>query len=181
MEKAVRISDLYKEINGCEKCNLYKQRIKNYIWSGNPGANIVLIGEAPGADEQEQGTFFIGRSGKLLRKLLNQAGINDKEDVYITNIVKDRPPENRNPFWDEIKACMPFLLEELRIINPKLIITLGKVSGNWFANGRGWEWNTYYKERRWLALWHPSYLLRRRDLIVSFIEALKKTLDELNL
>ena len=175
----IELTDLYKEISKCEKCNLCKQRMKNYIWRGNPESEIVLIGEAPGANEQEQGTFFIGRSGKLLDKLIIKAGFNPNEDFYITNIVKDRPPENRNPFWDEIKACMPFILEELRIIKPKLIITLGKVPGDWFANGREWAWNTYYKDRRFFPMYHPSYLLRNIENRDLFPIHLKKIMEKI--
>lgn len=178
LEKIKSIDEIYVDINKCENCNLCEQRIINYYPGGSVDAKIALIGEAPGGNEQKEGTFFIGRSGKLLRKLLTKAGIDDKKDVYITNLVKDRPPDNRNPFWDEIKACSPFLIEELRIINPKLIITLGRVSGNWYANGREWEWNTYYKDRRFFPMYHPSYLLRNIEEREMFPEHLRRVLDE---
>jgi DNA polymerase len=155
--------EVYKEINECEKCNLYKNRLTEYHWRGDPNSKIVLIGEALGAKEQELGYPFVGRSGRLLDKLIKQSGYNPQSDVYITNLVKCRPPENRNPFWDETKCCMSFLLQELRIINPKLIITLGRVPGDWYANGRKWGWNIYYRDRRWYPMYHPSYLLRNEQ------------------
>ena len=172
------LSDLYEEINACEKCHLHKQRMAKYSWRGYSGSKIMFIGEALGATEQKQGKPFVGRSGKLLDKLLVKAGLNPSEDVYITNLVKDRPPDNRNPFWDEIKTCMPFLLKELKIINPKLIITLGRVPGNWFANGREWKWNTYYKDRRFFPMYHPSYLLRNIENRELFPGHLKRVLNE---
>ncbi len=151
---------LYKEINECTKCHLSKNRQAVYKYRGDPSSRIVLIGEALGEKEQETGFPFVGRSGKLLDRLLKQAGVNPETDVYITNLVKDRPPNNRNPFYDEIKECQHHLLIELKIIRPNLIVTLGKVAGNWFANGREYDINKHYKERRWLPLYHPSYLLR---------------------
>lgn len=157
------LSRIYEEIHECTKCNLYKQRLTKYYWRGSHVAKIMLIGEALGATEQERGKPFVGRSGKLLDKLLLKSGFDIENDIYITNLVKCRPPDNRNPFFDEIKACQPFLLEEIKVVKPKLIITLGRVPGDWFANGREWEWNTLYKERRWLPMYHPSYLLRNTE------------------
>jgi uracil-DNA glycosylase len=171
------ILEVYEQINSCEKCQLYKQRITDYIYRGNKDASIVLIGEAPGEQEQKGGTFFIGRSGKLLDKMLEKVGLDIHNDVYITNIVKDRPPDNRKPFYDEIIRCENFLKKEIEIINPKLITTLGKTSADWFSGGNEYKINTYYQERKWIPLYHPSYLLRRRDYIEPWIKALKQAIE----
>lgn len=161
----------------CDKCPLKNNG--KLVWGrGNPNADIFFIGEAPGKDESESGLPFTGRSGKLLSKLLKEIEIIENE-VYISNIVKHRPPDNRNPFYDEITACQSYIIEEIRTVNPKLIITLGKISGNWFARYKSYEIYKYYAEKRWLPLYHPSYLLRRRSEIVRWKESLKKTIENI--
>jgi DNA polymerase len=140
------------------------------------------IGEAFGANEQRYGKPFIGRSGKLLDLLLLESGILPEKDIYITNVVKDRPVEkdkDRKPFFDEIKACEEYILKEIEILNPKLIITFGKTSGDWFNNYDPYDINHFYKEKKWLPLYHPSYLLRSRSEIPKFVEAIKNTLREI--
>jgi DNA polymerase len=103
--------------------------------AGNPNANIVLIGEAPGKNEDEQGKPFVGAAGKFLNEMLASAGMN-REDVYITNIVKYRPPNNRDPLPEEKKAFWPYLLEQLQIIEPKIVVTLGRHSMEYFLPGQ---------------------------------------------
>ena len=103
--------------------------------AGNPNANIVLIGEAPGKNEDEQGLPFVGAAGKFLNEMLASAGMN-REDVYITNIVKYRPPNNRDPLPEEKKAFWPYLLEQLQIIEPKIVVTLGRHSMEYFLPGQ---------------------------------------------
>lgn len=115
----------------CKKCPLYKTAINPVPGAGNPNADIVFIGEAPGATEDEQGLPFVGNSGKLLDKLLATIGI-DRSQVFICNILKHRPPQNRDPLPDEIRVCTPFLKAQLKIIAPKVIITLGRFSMNYF-------------------------------------------------
>ena len=173
------INEIYEQINSCTACKLYKNRKIDYIYRGNQKAKIMLIGEAPGETEQNEGIPFVGRSGKLLDSLLEKAGLDIYEDIYITNIVKDRPPDNRKPFYDEIVRCAPFLLHEIEIIQPKLIITLGKSSGDWFNQYKEYEINHYYEDKKWLPLYHPSYLLRRRDKIDDWLKALKECLNKI--
>ena len=103
--------------------------------AGNPNADIVLIGEAPGKNEDEQGVPFVGAAGKFLNEMLASAGMN-REDVYITNIVKYRPPNNRDPLPEEKKAFWPYLLEQLQIIEPKIVVTLGRHSMEYFLPGQ---------------------------------------------
>ena len=111
------------------KCRLAETR-RNFVFGeGNPSADLVVIGEAPGAEEDASGRPFVGRSGQLLDKILLAAGF-AREEVYICNILKCRPPGNRNPLQDEIGSCMPWLLGQLQIVKPKVILILGKVAAN---------------------------------------------------
>ncbi len=177
---AKNLEDVYREINECENCRLWKYRKIEYHWRGNPKSKIMFIGEALGAEEQRLGSPFVGRSGKKLDKLFNNTGLDIEKDAYITNIVKDRPPDNRNPFSDEIKACQVFLLKEIHFIKPKLIITLGRVPSNWWSRRKPYEWFTHYPERRWFPMWHPSYLLRSPSNVGKWQIELKRILAKLN-
>ncbi|MCX7909665.1 MAG: uracil-DNA glycosylase [Ignavibacteria bacterium] len=118
------LNELESKINTCTKCELGKTRIKFVFGSGNPNAEIMLIGEAPGADEDVQGLPFVGRAGQLLTKLLKVAGI-ERKDVYIANILKCRPPNNRKPLASEIEMCKPYLVKQIELIKPKVIVALG--------------------------------------------------------
>lgn len=126
-----KLQYIAKLVAGCHKCPLYKTATNHVPGSGNPEAKIVLIGEAPGYFEDQQGLPFVGNSGKLLDQLL--ASINIKRsDVFICNILKHRPPNNRDPLPEEIKVCTPFLKAQLQVLQPKIIITLGRFSLNYF-------------------------------------------------
>jgi DNA polymerase len=118
----------------CQKCPLYKTATNHVPGSGNPNAEIVFIGEAPGEQEDLQGLPFVGNSGKLLDKLLNTIKV-PRQDVFICNILKHRPPGNRDPLPPEMKVCTPYLKAQLKIIKPKVIITLGRFSMNYFFPG----------------------------------------------
>jgi DNA polymerase len=115
----------------CQKCPLYKMATNPVPGSGNPNAEIVFVGEAPGEQEDKQGLPFVGNSGKLLDKLLNTISV-PRSDVFICNILKHRPPGNRDPDPLEIKVCVPYLKAQLKIIKPKIIITLGKFAMSYF-------------------------------------------------
>jgi uracil-DNA glycosylase len=168
------IDEIYDEINHCEKCELFKNRMAHCSYRGDPDSKVIIIGEAFGEDEQRVGKPFVGRCGRLLNLILAEMDIVPDKDVYITNIVKDRPPNNRVPLQHEILACQNYLIEEIREIKPRLIITLGRTSGLWWNKGEDFDWGVYNPENRWLPLYHPSYLLRRRDLIPKWKEALLK-------
>ena len=118
-------------VAGCQKCPLYQTAHNPVPGDGSPEAQIVFIGEAPGQQEDEQGLPFVGNSGKLLTKLLDTIKVN-RSDVFICNILKHRPPGNRDPLPEEIKVCTPYLKAQLEIIKPKVIITLGRFSMNYF-------------------------------------------------
>lgn len=125
IEKELR--KIKDEVLECQKCPLYKTRIYPVIGEGNHQAKIVFIGEAPGESEDKTGHPFCGAAGKILDELLNSAGIK-RQDVYICNILKCRPPANRNPKTEEIESCTPYLLRQIEIIKPKVICTLGNFS-----------------------------------------------------
>lgn len=158
---------------------------------GDPNADLMIVGEAPGEDEDLSGRPFVGRAGQLLDKVLAAVDI-DRQDAYITNMVKFRPPGNRKPEQEEIDVSVPVLLEQIRLIRPQVIVTLGNVPTQWFLNtkegitklrGQWAEWHGV----RVMPLYHPAYLLRNAGREVGSpkwqtwqdVKALKLTLDQL--
>lgn len=136
MTKQSSLDELKARIISADACpELAAQATQLVMGDGNPDADIVLIGEAPGKNEDEQGLPFVGAAGKFLNEMLASAGMN-REDVYITNIVKYRPPNNRDPLPEEKKAFCPYLLEQLQIIEPKIVVTLGRHSMEYFLPGQ---------------------------------------------
>jgi DNA polymerase len=131
------ISEEYKklveEIKTCKKCTLNKERINAVIGRGNIFAKVFLIGEAPGEDEDEQGIPFVGRSGKFLNQVLGSLSVDPSTDVYISNCIRCRPPDNRKPKKKELELCIPFLKEEIELIKPTYIITLGSTAAESLA------------------------------------------------
>ncbi|MCC7543633.1 uracil-DNA glycosylase [bacterium] len=126
--KIDRLDEIAARIASCEICTELCKSVTNPVpGEGSPEADIMFVGEAPGAEEDRQGRPFVGASGKFLAEMLESIGLT-REEVYITNIVKYRPPNNRDPFPDEIKACLPYLLEQIDIIQPKLVAFLGRHS-----------------------------------------------------
>jgi DNA polymerase len=123
-QNAKNLADLREAIKDCKKCPLWKTRTNFVFGEGNPKAKLVVIGEAPGADEDEQGKPFVGRAGKLLTEILKAVNFT-REEVFICNILKSRPPNNRNPLPEEIEACEPYLFKQLGLIKPKLILCVG--------------------------------------------------------
>jgi len=164
VSSAEELAQLQAAARECRKCRLASTRHSVVVGEGNPFADIVVIGEAPGAEEDASGRPFVGRSGQLLGKIL-QAVHFEREEVYICNILKCRPPGNRNPLEDEIECCMPWLLRQLQIIKPKIVLILGKVAANTIlANklpmgimrGKLIRW----KEFDCFVTYHPAALLR---------------------
>ena len=123
-ERRERLVDLFKEVSSCSKCPLHETRTKAVFGAGNADADLMFVGEAPGAEEDRQGLPFVGRAGQLLNQLLEEIGL-AREDVFIANVLKSRPPGNRDPRPDEIAACEPYLFEQVRLIEPKVVCTLG--------------------------------------------------------
>jgi len=128
-QKATDLPMLQSMISGCTKCELHKTR-KNFVFGvGNPQAKVMVIGEAPGADEDEQGEPFVGRAGQLLNKMLLAINF-PREEVFIANILKSRPPGNRDPKPEEVAACEPYLFKQIEIIKPKMILCVGRIAGS---------------------------------------------------
>ncbi len=172
-----------KAVRQCVKCNLAKTRKKVVFGEGNPGAHLVFIGEAPGEDEDIQGRPFVGRAGKLLDQLIERIGLR-RSEVYICNVLKCRPPNNRDPEPPEIEACKDYLLTQLALIKPKIICTLGRHAYNTLfgvderiTRIRGVLTN--YRGITLLPTYHPSYLLRNQGKMKEAwedMEQLKKLL-----
>jgi uracil-DNA glycosylase len=167
--KHPELIQLKNKITACKACSLHKIRTQTVFGEGNEKAGILLIGEGPGYNEDQQGRPFVGRSGKLLDTILNDYGLNRQEHVFIGNIVKCRPPENRKPRPEERETCMPYLLRQIELINPKIIILLGATALNGFidpkakitqARGTWINWNN----RKVMPTFHPSALLRNPNL-----------------
>jgi DNA polymerase len=158
------LQDVRAELGECTRCKLHPTRTQIVFGVGNPRAELVFVGEAPGADEDEQGEPFVGRAGQLLTRIIEAMGMK-REDVYICNILKCRPPNNRTPETDEILACSPFLLRQLRAIGPKYICALGGPAAQTLLQTK--EGITKLRGRfhdfhgiPLLPTFHPAYLLR---------------------
>lgn len=177
------LPELEKEIRKCTKCGLAKTRKNVVPGEGNKKARLVFVGEAPGEDEDLQGRPFVGRAGKLLDQLIERTGLK-RSDVYICNVLKCRPPNNRDPEPQEVVACKQYLLEQLRVIKPKVVCTLGRHAYNTLLGVdekitriRGKL--ITYEGRKLLPTYHPSYLLRNQTKINEAwedMETLKKLL-----
>ena len=181
-DKRKELNEVAKKISTTGGGPLKATGVNPVPGEGNPNADILFIGEAPGYNENEQQRPFVGQAGKLLRKTLNEVGI-VVENVYITNIVKFRPPENRDPTPEEIEFFKPFLDEQINIIDPKIIVTLGRYSMyKFFGEGVGiskthghprtidWEG----KEIIVFPMYHPAAALRQGSVMNEFIEDFKK-------
>ncbi|MBM3947973.1 MAG: uracil-DNA glycosylase [SAR202 cluster bacterium] len=162
------LATLDRQVHGCTKCALSATRTKAVPGEGSPTAAIVFIGEGPGYHEDQQGRPFVGPAGHLLDKLLDSIGLK-RADVYITNMVKCRPPNNRDPFPGEIQACSGYMDEQLRLIGPKVVVTLGRHSfGKFFpgdtiskARGRPRQWNGWTI----FPIYHPAAALHNPGLM----------------
>lgn len=156
--------ELKTRIENCTKCHLHTTRTQTVFGVGNPQADILFIGEAPGASEDKQGEPFVGRAGQLLNAML--ASINLKrENIFIANILKCRPPNNRDPAPDEVSCCTPYLIEQIDLIAPKLIVTLGRIAAHFLLNtqaplSRLRNQMHQYHNIPLIATFHPAYLLR---------------------
>lgn len=186
-KKSISIDELYSKIHNCTNCPLGFTRKKFVFGSGNPNAKLVVVGEAPGADEDEQGLPFVGRAGQLLTKILESIGL-QRSDVFICNILKCRPPGNRVPLTSEINECMPYLLKQIELIQPAYILALGLTAANNLLNTKYTMAEMHGKLYDFhgvpmLVTYHPSALLRNPNLKKPTWEDMKylrKLLDEAN-
>lgn len=178
--------------NQCHRCDLGNNRTHAVIGRGNPEAPMMIIGEGPGQHEDETGLPFVGRAGQLLDKILASVKLDPEVDVYICNIVKCRPPGNRTPTLDEAEACKPYLLEQIRLMDPKIILLTGATAArSLIGEKRGitkvrGEW-VQWQGRLCMPIFHPAYLLRNPDrkpgspkwLMWQDIQVVRKKFDEL--
>ena len=162
---AMDSAELKAAVAGCTACELHKTRIQAVFGVGDENADWLFVGEAPGADEDEQGEPFVGQAGKLLDNMLKRIGQKRGDNVYIANVVKCHPPSNRNPHLNEIAACMPYLRRQIELIQPKLIVTLGRIASEallereaTIASLRGKV--HVYQDIPLVVTYHPAYLLR---------------------
>ncbi|MDI6853654.1 MAG: uracil-DNA glycosylase [Deltaproteobacteria bacterium] len=158
------LKEIREAMEHCRKCKLGRGRTNLVFGEGSPNAEIMFIGEAPGEEEDRQGRPFVGPAGQVLNNLLNKLGLS-REEVYITNVVKSRPPNNRDPEPDEIAACLPFLQQQIKAIRPKVIVALGRIAAQTLLNTREpitklrGRWHKYDRIPV-MPTFHPSYLLR---------------------
>lgn len=183
---------LAQHCQACQRCELHLGRTNAVVQRGNPTAKLMIVGEGPGRNEDEEGLPFVGKSGQLLDKILQSVKFDVREDVYICNVVKCRPPGNRTPTPEEMSACQPYLLEQIRLTDPMIILLTGatavrailkdkrgitKMRGQWF------EW----QDRLTMPMFHPAYLLRNPSrepgkpkwLMWKDIQAVRAKYDEL--
>ncbi len=180
-----RLSQLEKEVQSCTKCNLSCARKNVVFGTGNPHAKLMLIGEGPGYDEDVQGKPFVGKAGQLLTKILKAINL-ERDEVYIANIVKCRPPNNRTPEPIEIASCKPYLEEQIALIQPKIICTLGAVATNALLEIDGSITRIRgkfcdYKGIKLMPTFHPAYLLRNPEKKKEVWEDVQKIQKELAL
>lgn len=187
------LDEMKVHCNQCYRCDLGQNRTNAVVGEGSLNARIMIVGEGPGQTEDETGRPFVGRSGELLTKILASVKLTREEDVFICNIVKCRPPENREPTLQEADACKGYLMEQIRMINPKIILLTGKtalrnllgikegitkVRGQWIERD----------DRLYMPIFHPAYLLRNQSrdpgspkwLMWQDIQAVRTKLDEIN-
>ena len=178
------IDELKKSLDDCKNCKLCLAR-KNIVFGvGNKKTKIMFIGEGPGGDEDRLGEPFVGKAGRLIDEAFDVIGIK-REDVYITNVVKCRPPNNRDPEEDEIKACMDYLRNQVMLIKPKIIVLLGRIA---LQNILGKDYKISLVRGNWIEkkgiiympTWHPAALLRDETKKIEFLWDLKKVKEKMD-
>ena len=180
----LNLIEIREEIGDCTRCKLHTQGRKQIVFGvGNPNADLMFVGEAPGADEDVQGEPFVGRAGQLLTKMIEAMGFK-RDEVYIANVIKCRPPQNRNPDPDEVESCEPFLFKQIETIQPKVIVALGSFAAKTLLKTqdpisrlRGRVYT--YRGARLIPTFHPSFLLRSPNQKKYAWEDLKLALAEM--
>ena len=182
--RIISLTEIRTDLGDCRRCKLHAGRTNIVFGVGNPGARLMFVGEGPGADEDQQGEPFVGRAGQLLTQIIKAMGLG-REDVYIANVVKCRPPGNRNPEPDEIEACSPFLQAQIASIGPTVIVALGKFAAQTLLQTetpisrlRG-QFHTFGGVAV-MPTFHPSYLLRNPAAKREVWEDMKMVMQRLN-
>lgn len=183
-QKEAALKALSKDIGDCKRCRLSKERTNIVFGEGNPDARLMFVGEAPGREEDSQGRPFVGDAGMLLTRLIEKMGFK-RGDVYIANIIKCRPPMNRNPEKDEIESCRGFVEKQIEIIKPEVLISLGRISSQALIGNTGLKMTSIrgnffdYKGILLMPTFHPAYLLRNpKDKWLTWNDA-QKVLEKL--
>ena len=184
--EARTLEELRSAIGDCTRCKLAGGRTHLVFGVGNPRARLVFVGEAPGRDEDRQGEPFVGRAGQLLTEIITKGMKLARQDVYIANVIKCRPPDNRNPEPDEVASCEPFLLRQLELIGPQVIVALGKFAAQTLLRSktpitqlRG-RWYDYHGIKL-MPTFHPAYLLRNPGEKRLVWEDIQKVMRELGI
>ena len=176
-EASAELERLEEEVRACTRCDLHLTANKGVPGDGPADADIMLVGEAPGFNEDKQGRPFVGAAGRFLDDLLGVAGLK-RQDVYITNVIKHRPPNNRDPLPNELAACVPYLQRQIELISPRLIITLGRFSlGTFFPGSMISKVHGEIREkdgRYYFAMYHPAAALHQDKLRQTLIDDMKK-------
>lgn len=181
-EVQATLNSIREDIGDCKRCRLCEGRTKIVFGQGNPGAELMFVGEAPGADEDASGLAFVGRAGQLLTDMVEKGMKIKRDDVFIANVIKCRPPGNRPPENDEISTCKPFLEAQIKAIRPRAIVALGATAGKFMVKsgdpisrfrGRFADWDGIPV----MPTYHPAYLLRNPDAKKTVWEDLKLVLD----
>lgn len=186
LREAETLADLRREIGDCRRCKLCQGRTQIVFGVGNPNAELMFVGEGPGRDEDLQGEPFVGRAGQLLTEIITKGMKLRRQDVYIANVVKCRPPDNRNPEPDEIVACEPFLIRQIEIIKPRVIVALGKFAAQTLLRDKApisrlrGRWFDYHGSKLMPTL-HPAYLLRNPNDKKLVWADIKMVMQELGL
>jgi len=177
----ITLEEVRKELGDCKRCKLHRTRKTIVFGEGNEKAQLMFIGEGPGYDEDVQGRPFVGKAGQLLTKILQSVNL-PREEVYITNIIKCRPPQNRNPEPDEIQSCNPFLMKQIDVIQPKIICTLGAFASQTLLKTdakitalRGKFYD--FEGIQVIPTYHPAFLLRNPERKREVWEDMKKIVE----
>ncbi|MDP8003283.1 MAG: uracil-DNA glycosylase family protein [Caldisphaera sp.] len=189
LDKAEKIKRLNSNIEKCKRCPLYKSRKNPVFGEGSINSKVMFVGEAPGRNEDLEGRPFVGSAGKILDEILSENGI-DRGNVYITNAVKCRPPSNRTPYKYEVDQCSIYLKEEIEIILPEIIVTLGRISGESVYSILGLTWHNLVFERekikealysnkkiKILSTYHPAAVIYNPELRKKLEDDIKKVKD----
>ena len=183
----ISLDELKHQVSKCELCELHQTRTQTVFGVGHPTADWLIIGEAPGVDEDRKGEPFVGRAGQLLTNMLRAIGL-AREEVFIANILKCRPPKNRDPQHEEIAKCRPYLRQQIRLIKPKIILAVGRIAAQSLLNTdtpigrlRGKRFTFEGTEIPIIATYHPAYLLRSPQQKRKAWEDLKFALEIKNL
>lgn len=177
------LDEINAEILGCRKCALWRTKTNYVPGEGNAKSKIIFVGEAPGREEDMQGRPFVGAAGKLLTQMIEKIIGIERKDVFITNVLKCRPPNNRDPLPEEINACTPFLLKQIEVIKPDIIVCLGRHSANYIFNAFGVNFSGISRVKgvvkevdgkKIVAIYHPAAILYRPQLKEEYEKDFRK-------